>query len=83
MRSLPFPLPTLTVGMIFSTLNAVQNIVNSLKLECSEYGTPKHLALFVDPRWGERSFIEYVDFQDVEYKMLETLGVSRREEGGL
>src|SRR5271156_2937205 len=45
------PLPTLTVGIIFSIRSAQQNIVSSLKLLCSEYGTPKHDASCVLPRW--------------------------------
>lgn len=61
--SLLFALPTLTVGITFSILNAQQNIVNSLKLECSEYGTPKQLAFFVLPLCGTNSLIVYVDFQ--------------------
>ena len=36
--------------MIFSILKAEQNIVNSLKELCSEYGTPKHDARLVLPR---------------------------------
>ena len=45
-----FALPIFTVGMTFSILNADTNIVNSLKLECSEYGIPKHAARDVLPR---------------------------------
>lgn len=55
--SLLFALPTLTVGITFSILSAQQNIVSSLKLECSEYGTPKQLAFFVLPLCGTSSLI--------------------------
>lgn len=53
----PGALPTLTVGMIFSMFSAQQNIVNSRKLLCSEYGTPKQLASFVLPLCGTSSLI--------------------------
>jgi hypothetical protein len=56
-------LPTLTVGMIFSIRSAQQNIVSSLKLLCSEYGTPKHDASRVLPRWGTSSAMVYRLFQ--------------------
>ncbi len=56
-------LPTLTVGMIFSIRSAQQNMVSSLKLLCSEYGTPKQDASRVLPRWGTSSAIAYLLFQ--------------------
>lgn len=61
--SLLFALPTLTVGMILSIRSAQQNIVNSLKLLCSLYGTPKQFASLVLPLCGTSSAIEYRDFQ--------------------
>jgi hypothetical protein len=53
--SLPFAVPTLTVGITFSILKAQQKTVNSLNELCSEYGTPKQLARLVLPRWGTSS----------------------------
>lgn len=55
--ALPAALPTLTVGITFSILKAHTNIVSSRKLLCSLYGTPKHDASRVLPRWGTSSAI--------------------------
>jgi hypothetical protein len=63
-------LPTFTVGTTFSILSAQINIVNSLKLLCSLYGTPKQDASLVLPRCGTRSAIEKVERQLTEWRMV-------------
>lgn len=48
-------LPMFTVGMTFSILKLMINMVSSRKLLCSEYGTPKHMASLVLPRCATKS----------------------------
>lgn len=72
-------LPTLTVGTTLSILNAQQNIVNSLKLLCSEYGTPKHAASRVLPRCGTSCAIVYrlLQFSLVSTVLTDALSTDR------
>lgn len=55
MRRLDTSLPTLTVGTTLSIRSAMTNMASSRKLLCSLYGTPKHMASRVLPRWGVMS----------------------------
>jgi hypothetical protein len=63
-------LPTFTVGTIFPIRSPHANSVSSLKLLCSEYGTPKHAARRVLPRCGTRSAEEKEERQCGELRMV-------------